>query len=972
LNEVQDISRAARPAGSDGSEQVHQLAEAALALARAPTLEAGLDGIAEAARRLIGAHRAAASLTRSMAGQPATPEENRPLRLTRAELEAHPRWQGLGGQAGALLPMRGWLAAPLVGQDGRNLGRIELSDKRDGGEFDAADEAMLVQIARIASIAVEQAGSEAALRASSDRLRAAVEAVQGVIWTNDPEGRMTGEQPGWAALTGQTRAEYEGHGWAAAIHPDDAEGTVESWNAAVAENRVFEFQHRVRRHDGTWWFFSVRAVPVRGPDGVIHEWVGVHTDITATEQAKAELRDETRALETLNRTGAALAGELDLERLVQMMTDAGVALTGARFGAYFHNVMDETGERLHLYTLSGADRAAFERLGRPRATALLAPSFRPEIIRSADILADPRHGANLPHAGLPRGHLPVRSYLAVPVISRAGNVLGGMLFGHPEPGRFTARHERLVTGLAAQAAIAIDNARLFQAVGAAKETLEARVEERTAERNRVWAMSRDLFAVMGFDGYLKAINPAWEATLGFDTATLLASPVGVQVHPDDHDAVGAVVERLRRGESVSRFEDRLRHADGSWRWIAWNLVPEGDVFYAVGRDVTAEREAAAQLEQAQDALRQAQKMEAVGQLTGGIAHDFNNLLAAVLGSFDLIRRKATDVERVRRYAEAGLQAAERGAKLTGQLLAFSRAQRIELKPLQLASVVGGMEDLLKRTLGPMVRLGLRLDDGGATVMSDATQVEMAVLNLAINARDAMPGGGELVIASTRRRVGRDPELAPGEYVELSVADTGTGMPPEIAARAFDPFFTTKGVGKGTGLGLSQVYGVAKQTGGTVRIESRAGAGTTVRILLPVTETEAAGAASDEAGAEVVPGRPATILVVDDDPDVRRVLADSLDALGYRVIEAEDGPTGLAALDAHAPDLMMLDFAMPGMNGAEVARQAREGRPGLPVVFASGYADTAAIEGALGPDVLVLRKPFRVDELQAVIAGALKP
>jgi len=286
-----------------------------------------------------------------------------------------------------------------------------------------------------------------------------------------------------------------------------------------------------------------------------------------------------------------------------------------------------------------------------------------------------------------------------------------------------------------------------------------------------------------------------------------------------------------------------------------------------------------------------------------------------------------------------------------------------------AELVQGMRDLLARTLGPMVRLTFALDGDGA-VLSDLTQLEIAVLNLAINARDAMPEGGDLTIATAVRRTRGDAELAAGEYVDLSVADTGSGMPAEVAARAFDPFFTTKGVGKGTGLGLSQVYGMARQAGGTVRIESRPGAGTTVRICLPRTAAPARAGAEPEPSAAMAVESAATILVVDDDPDIRRMLAASLDALGYRVLEAEDGPSGLAALDGGAPDLVVVDFAMPGMNGAEVAKAVRERRPELPIVFASGYADTAAIEAVAGKDAAVLRKPFRIDQLQAVLAEAL--
>lgn len=374
------------------------------------------------------------------------------------------------------------------------------------------------------------------------------------------------------------------------------------------------------------------------------------------------------------------------------------------------------------------------------------------------------------------------------------------------------------------------------------------------------------------------------------------------------------------------------------------------------------------LEQTEAALRQSQKMEAMGQLTGGIAHDFNNVLAAVVGSFDLILRGADVTGSTHRYAEAGLAAAQRGTKLTAQLLAFSREQKIELRPLNLSRLVEGMTELLRRTLGPMVRLQLQLRHPQVGVLTDATQFEMAVLNLAINARDAMPGGGDLIISSTMARIEDDAVLKAGDYVVLSVADTGEGMTAEVLARAFDPFFTTKGIGKGTGLGLSQVYGIVHQAGGTVRIDSRPGEGTAVRLYLPVTGEEPVADSAesrDEGGAGG-----ARILVVDDDTDVRGMLATVLDTLGYSVTEAADGAAGLAALADNRPDLMILDYAMPELTGAEVAKRAWEQRPGLPIIFASGYADTATIEGVAGNHAIVLRKPFRIADLKAAIAAAL--
>jgi signal transduction histidine kinase/CheY-like chemotaxis protein len=376
---------------------------------------------------------------------------------------------------------------------------------------------------------------------------------------------------------------------------------------------------------------------------------------------------------------------------------------------------------------------------------------------------------------------------------------------------------------------------------------------------------------------------------------------------------------------------------------------------------------------AEEALRQSQKMEALGQLTGGIAHDFNNLLQVVHGAFELIRRRPEDTERVTAWSDNGIAAAERGASLTRQLLAFSRSQRLELRPFVVAELIADMRDLLVRTLGPDIALTFELDEDRVPVMSDRTQLELAVLNLAINARDAMPDGGRLTVSTSIRQVAAgDPVLEPGEYVMLSVADTGEGMAPEVMQRAFDPFFTTKGVGKGTGLGLSQVYGVARQAGGTAEIASAAGQGTVVTLLLRRSSAQPADPPPDRAEPRPVlaPAGGRTVLLVDDDDPVRELTAETLELLGYRVLQAGGGSQALDMLETVAPDLMLFDYAMPVMNGAELARLAREKRPETPIVIASGYADTAQVEAALGGEAMILRKPFNMETLAQTIAGLM--
>ena len=390
----------------------------------------------------------------------------------------------------------------------------------------------------------------------------------------------------------------------------------------------------------------------------------------------------------------------------------------------------------------------------------------------------------------------------------------------------------------------------------------------------------------------------------------------------------------------------------------------GKIVYLLfeARDIT-------ELKAAQEQLRQSQKMEALGQLTGGIAHDFNNLLTVVVGGLDIIARQVKE-DRLKRFAANALTAAERGARLTAQLLAFSRVQKLEVKPTHVAPLIEGMRPLLRNVLGPTIEKKFDLAHTGMPVMADPTQLELAVLNLAINARDAMPDGGVLTFSTKAMTIAGDPELADGDYVELSVGDNGCGMPDDVAARAFEPFFTTKEVGKGTGLGLSMVYGVARQSGGTARITSTPGEGTCVRLYFRRADepAEKSRTASRKA-ARTTSRRPATVLVIDDDPDVRHFMSASLADFGYAVREAADGASGLAAFAEKRPDLVILDFAMPGLSGSEVAARILRDVPGQPILFVSGYNETEAIRAA-APDALLLAKPFRPDALDAAVRQCL--
>jgi PAS domain S-box-containing protein len=635
------------------------------------------------------------------------------------------------------------------------------------------------------------------------------------------------------------------------------------------------------RVDGTHFWATGEITPIRDADGTVVGFIKILRDRSAERRAEEEVRQDRRALEVLNRAGSALALETDRQRLVQIVTDAGVELTGAQFGAFFYNLTNDAGESYLLYTVSGVPLEAFSKFPMPRNTEVFAPTFSgASIVRSDDITADPRYGRNEPYRGMPEGHLPVRSYLAVPVISRSGTVLGGLFFGHSEIGVFTERSEQGLVGLAGEAAVAIDNALLAQS--ALKEI---------AERKRA-------------EHELRELNATLEEQIALRT------------------------EELKRKD---------------------------------------------------EALRQSQKMEVVGQLTGGVAHDFNNLLQVIMGNLETVRRGvATDSPRMVRAAENALKGARRAASLTQRLLAFSRRQPLNPKPIDVNALISGMSDLLHRTLGETIEVLSVQGAGVWRAEADPTELESAVLNLALNARDAMPDGGRLTIETTNADIDHSysathAEVTPGQYVAISVSDTGVGMSAETISRAFEPFYTTKPVGEGTGLGLSQVYGFVKQSGGHVKIYSEPGQGTSVKIYLPrlkrAIPIEPLGkeAAAPEAAAEE------TILVVEDDDDVRAYTVEALRELGYRVIEAHDGPSALRLLERQFRlDLLFTDVVLPGgMTGAQVAAQARGAKPDLKVLFTTGYARNAIVHhGRLDPGVQLITKPFTLANLAARVRDVL--
>ena len=570
-----------------------------------------------------------------------------------------------------------------------------------------------------------------------------------------------------------------------------------------------------------------------------------------------------------------------------------------------------------------------------------------------------------------------------------------------ETGRFAAEAWRIrKDGSRFWALVVIDPIRRDgELIGFAKVTRDL-TEQREAQQAALESERRFRLLVQGVSDYaiymlsLEGIVSNWnvgaERIKGYSADEIVGQHFSRFYTQEDVEQ-GIPFKALEQARSQGKFEAegwRVRR-DGSRFWASVvidaindeNGTPIG--FAKITRDLTERREAQLQLEQSREQLFQSQKMEAVGQMTGGLAHDFNNLLTGITGSLELMRTRLAQgrINELERYITAALGAAFRAANLTHRLLAFARRQTLDPKPTDANRLVVSMSEFVQRTIGPAVTLEIAPAVGLWPTFCDTNQLENAILNLCINARDAMPDGGRLTIETTNAWIdetsARQRDLPAGQYVAICVTDTGIGMSPDVIARAFDPFFTTKPIGQGTGLGLSMIYGFARQSGGQARIYSEVGSGTTVRLYLPRYRGEAREEADDAAPAPAPrAGSGETVLVVDDEPSVRMLLTETLEELGYSVIEAADGPSGLKLLQSDIRlDLLITDVGLPGgMNGRQMADAARQSRPKLKVLFITGYAENAAIgNGHLEAGMHVATKPFNLDKLagriKAIIDGA---
>ncbi|MDV3455795.1 PAS domain-containing protein [Sphingomonas sp. HF-S4] len=540
-----------------------------------------------------------------------------------------------------------------------------------------------------------------------------------------------------------------------------------------------------------------------------------------------------------------------------------------------------------------------------------------------------------------------------------------LAFQSATPRKWTAAEEDLFREVGERVKAAIERARVDEQLLDLNETLEQRVEQRTAERNQMWTLSRDVMLRCGLDGRILAVNPAWTETLGWREEELVGQILFELIHPEDlrHTQEGA--QSHAEGRSFERFENRYRTKGGDYRWISWSTRADANVIVAVGRDITEDKEREKALRQAEEALRQSQKMEAMGSLTGGVAHDFNNLLTPIIGSLDMLVRKGIGNDRERRLIDGALQSAERAKVLVQRLLAFARRQPLQPIAVDVGRLIDGMAGLIGSTLGPTIDVRVDLAVDLPPAQADPNQLEMALLNLAVNARDAMPEGGQLTIEARRESIRgvHNSGVKLGHYVKLRVADSGVGMDEATLARAVEPFFSTKGIGKGTGLGLSMVHGLAAQLGGGLTIESQPDRGTSIELWLPISGT-VVGDDDEAAPAPAAGVGRGTALLVDDEELVRMSTADMLIDLGFEVIEASSAEEALLIVRSGAdPDILVTDHLMPGMNGADLAREARVLKPSLRVLVVSGYAD---MEG-IAPELPRLTKPFRSSELATSLA-----
>lgn len=830
--------------------------------------------------------------------------------------------------------------------------------------------------------------AERRLLESEEHYRHTVELNPQVAWTATPDGQLDRVAERWQTWTGTTGL---GETWGQGLHPDDLGATIAAWTRSVTTGVPYDVEHRVKMLAGGYRWARSRAFPRRDEAGRIVKWYGTTEDVHERRRADEALRRNETALRENEAKFQAIANSIDQmiwstqpdgyhdyynDRWYQYTGVPPGSTDGEAWNGMFHPDDQERAWAVWQHSLATGEPYHIEYRLRHRSGQYRWVLGRAQCVRDDEGRITRWFGTCTDIHDLKVAEDRQAFLLA----------LNDRLRNAADP---------IAATLAAVEALG----RHVRVPRAGYGDIDAAGEVVKVERD--WTRDDSVASLAGEARILDGFGPAVVAELKAGRTLVVedcyADPRAGKAYAETWDSIGCralIVVPIVRDRGLRAI--LYLHEPRPRRWTAAETSLAEDVaersWDAAERARVQEElrelnrtleerivQRTAELESAQEALRQAQKMEAVGQLTGGIAHDFNNMLAVVIGSLDLLGRRFGDAEpRARRYIDAATDGARRAALLTQRLLAFSRQQPLKPEPLDANKLVAGMSDLLRHSLGADTRLETVLAGGLWRTHADPNQLENVILNLAVNARDAMPEGGRLTIETQNahldgRYAAAHLGLPAGQYVLIAVTDTGSGMSPEVMARAFDPFFTTKEIGKGTGLGLSQVYGFLKQSGGHVKIYSEPGQGTTVKVYLPrftASETEVSEA---DASADVPLGdRQEVVLLVEDEVAVRQFSVDALNELGYRVLKAEGATAALRLLEAH-PEVALLftDVVMPEVNGRKLADEARRIRPDLKVLFTTGYTRNAVVHnGVLDPGVELISKPFTLEELAAKVRQVL--
>ena len=773
--------------------------------------------------------------------------------------------------------------------------------------------------------------AEAALSESETRFRGMADHTPVMMWVTNPSGYCTYLNPRWYEFTGQEPGAGEGLGWLDAVHPEDRPIAEQAFLTANAKQIDYQVEFRIRRADGCYRW-TIDAAAARFSDtGEYLGYVGSVIDIDDRRELESMLRQDNERLE--ERVRHALAERQILVDIVEG-TDAFVQVAGPDF---------------RWLAINEAAANEFERIY----------GVRPTVGDSMlDLLADrPDHQAE------------VRAVWARALAGEAFTAQGE--FGQPGRAR---RFYEMKFDILRDAGGRQMGAYQFVYDVTERVVEQARLAEAERARSAADALYRAYFEnapealfVIGVepDGrfLVEETNPAHEAGVGLKLENIRGRSLDEILPTAVAEQIVASYRRVVETGMIYQYREQFDLNGQAQQWDT-SLVPVRDEAGRVVRLIGSSRDVTRQVA-AEEALRQSQKMDAMGHLTGGVAHDFNNLLTPIIGALDLLQRQGLGGERERRLIGGAAQSADRAKVLVQRLLAFARRQPLQAVAVDVESLIRGMADLLSATTGPQIKVSVETAVDLPSAKADANQLEMALLNLAVNARDAMPDGGLLRISASADTVGGDGPagLRAGRYIRLSVADTGAGMDEPTLARAIEPFFSTKGIGKGTGLGLSMVHGLASQLGGALVIQSKVGLGTNIELWLP--QTDEVPEPADPTAEVASGGRAGTALLVDDEAFVRMSTADMLMDLGYRVIEAASAEEALQVVAAGASvDLVVTDHLMPGMTGIDLAGVLRERRPDLPILLVSGYAE---MEG-IAPDLTCLTKPFRKSDLAAYLSS----